>query len=65
MLALVHQELGVELSLKDLFQSPTVEGLAQVIASAEKGQPQVSARQRNKIRILFLHRKTDVRASAA
>ncbi|MCI3986322.1 surfactin non-ribosomal peptide synthetase SrfAA [Bacillus vallismortis] len=37
MLALVHQELGVELSLKDLFQSPTVEGLAQVIASSEKG----------------------------
>ncbi|MDO8223682.1 surfactin non-ribosomal peptide synthetase SrfAA [Bacillus cabrialesii] len=37
MLALIHQELGVELSLKDLFQSPTVEGLAQVIASAEKG----------------------------
>ncbi|MCY9027723.1 surfactin non-ribosomal peptide synthetase SrfAA [Bacillus inaquosorum] len=37
MLALVHQELGVELSLKDLFQSPTVEGLAQVIDSAEKG----------------------------
>ncbi|MDM5300447.1 surfactin non-ribosomal peptide synthetase SrfAA [Bacillus subtilis] len=37
MLALVHQELGVELSLKDLFQSPTVEGLAQVIVSSEKG----------------------------
>ncbi|WP_121641867.1 surfactin non-ribosomal peptide synthetase SrfAA [Bacillus vallismortis] len=37
MLALVHQELDVELSLKDLFQSPTVEGLAQVIASSEKG----------------------------
>lgn len=37
MLALIHQELGVELSLKDLFQSPTVEGLAQVIASTEKG----------------------------
>ncbi|CAM2140153.1 Surfactin synthase subunit 1 [Paraburkholderia tropica] len=37
MLAVIHQELGAELSLKDLFQSPTVESLAQAIAAAEKG----------------------------
>ncbi|MEC0696474.1 surfactin non-ribosomal peptide synthetase SrfAA [Bacillus atrophaeus] len=36
LLALIHQEFGAELTLKELFQSPTVEGLAQAIVSADK-----------------------------
>ncbi|MDB4867900.1 MAG: lchAA, partial [Cohnella sp.] len=36
MLAQIHRDLQVELPLKELFQSPTIEGLAQAIAKADK-----------------------------
>ncbi|KXZ23340.1 non-ribosomal peptide synthetase, partial [Bacillus nakamurai] len=36
LLALIHQAFGVQLTLKELFTSPTVAGLAQLIAGADQ-----------------------------
>ena len=64
LIARIQQEMNVDLQLKDLFQAPTIESLAQAAAKSEKNLPFILKRRRTGKRTPFRRRKTAVRSSA-